>query len=169
MSRVRGQSITVVVERAIKEEAGRLGLGPTHDYNHNEIPQSYWLEFWDSEEGVRALNLFANPHYPTTFEEDEIRRFTIDHWEFFYTNENANVPRRPYVSILWSSMERYLTIWRQTKTSDYWAAGTQMASDLSNARVQPPTWPRSIKSPPVTKEEPRRSSFSRDLDDEVPF
>lgn len=172
MSRVRGQSITVVVERAIKEAADRVGIGPTHDYNNNELPQPTWTDFWDPDDGVRALKLFANNHYQTTFDEDEIRRFTLDHWEFFYTSEKVTTPRRGFINILWPRLDKYLAIWRETKSSDYWAAGIQMASDLSAAKVSAPIWPRSTKinqSLKTVDESSRKTSFSRDLDDEVPF
>ncbi len=165
MSRVKGQSITTIVERAIKEAAEKTGIGPTNDRNGNEISQQCWSDFWDPEEGVRNLNLIANTDYTTTFDDDEIRRFTIDHWEFFYTSVTASTPRRHFVSVLWPKLQGYMTIWRNTKSEDYWAAGRAMAEDLKKAKLGAPVWPRPPKAPETNK----ATSFGPDLDDEVPF
>lgn len=164
MSRVKGQSITVVVERAIKESADKVGIGPTYDSRGNEIPQSVWTEFWDADEGIRMLKLLAFPDYSTTYEEDEIRRFTLDHWDFFYTEESGKNVRRGYACLLWPNISKYIKTWQSTRTENYWAAGNQMAEDLSRAGVKAPIWPR--ESTPKAK---TTSSFARDLDDEVPF
>jgi len=163
VSRVRGQTITLVVERAIKEEADRVEIGPSRNHNNNELPQDRWSDFWDPDEGVRTLKLIAHSHYPTSLEEDEIRRFTLEHWEFFYTTREGTIPRRAYVNILWPRIDKYLEIWREKKTTDYWAAGELMVKDLSAARIEGPQWPRTSQKSTA----PRR--FSRDLDDEVPF
>ena len=167
MSRVRGQSITMIVERAIKEAAEKTGIGPSNDRNGNELHQPCWSDFWDPEEGVRSLNLIANTDYPTIFEDDEIRRFTIDHWEFFYTSNAASTPLRHFVSVLWPQLQSYMTVWRNTKTEDYWAAGRAMSDDLTTAKLRSPAWPRLSTAPaPMQTKTP---TFNRDLDDEVPF
>jgi 8-oxo-dGTP pyrophosphatase MutT (NUDIX family) len=165
MSRVRGQSITTIVERAIKEAAEKTGIGPTNDRHGNETSQQCWSDFWDPEEGVRSLNLIANTDYPTTFDDDEIRRFTIDHWEFFYVSVAASTPRRQFVSVLWPKLQSYMTVWRNTKSEDYWAAGRAMGEDLTKAKLGTPVWPRLPKAPESNK----ATSFGRDLNDEVPF
>lgn len=164
MSRVKGQSITVVVERAIKESADKVGIGPTHNFVGNEIPQSTWTEFWDADEGIRMLKLLACTSYTTTYEEDEIRLFTLDHWEFFYSDNTGKTVRRAYASMLWPNISKYLKTWQSTRAEDYWAAGKQMVEDLSRANLSAPNWPRGS----ATKSKPTQS-FARDLDDEVPF
>ena len=164
MSKVRGQSITVVVERAIKEASEKAGIGPTHNQHGNEIPQSIWTDFWDPDEGVRNLKLLTHDDYPTSYEEDEIRRFTLDHWEFFYASDTGKTVRRAYAGLLWPQLHKYLAIWRATKGEDYWAAGKKMAEDLSRANLSSPTWPRESKA-----EQKKTAVFTRDLDDEVPF
>lgn len=155
MSRVRGQSITTIVERAIKEAAEKTGIGPTTDRRGNDIEQQLWSDFWDPDEGVRNLKLIACTDYTTTYEEDEIRRFTIDHWEFFYTKADGFTPKRHYVGVLWPQIQNYVTMWRDTRKSDYWAVGKRMAEELTAAKLDAPEWPR-IKVP-------------RALDEEVPF
>ena len=159
MSRVKGQSITVVVERAIKESADKVGIGPTHDFSGNEIPQSTWTDFWDADEGIRTLKLLAFPDYATTYEEDEIRRFTLDHWQFFYTNDKGHLVKRGLASLLWPNISKYLQIWRSTRSENYWAAGRRMADDLASAGVKPPDWPGASS----------KDGFGRDLNEEVPF
>lgn len=165
MSRVRGQSITTIVERAIKDAADKTGIGPTQDFRGNEIEQILWSDFWDPDEGVRNLKLIANTNYPTIYSEDEIRRFTIDHWEFFYTSSSADTPLRHSVSVLWPKIQSYITMSRETKSEDYWAAGKKMVEDLARAKLKAPIWPR-LNKPPEPK---KPTSFARDLDDEVPF
>lgn len=162
ISRVRGQNITVVVERAIKEAADKAGIGPTHDGRNNEVTQATWVDFWDPDDGVRTLKLLINPDYSTTYEEDEIRLFTLDHWEFFYTSSNGLTVARNYTSLLWPKLENYMETWRAKRTQEYWAVGKLMADYLSLAGVAPPQWPRKLVEKP-------KQSFTRDLDDEVPF
>ena len=157
MARIKGQSITTVVERGIKEVADRAGLGPPWDERGNETEQTTWADFWDPSEGVRVLKLLANPHYPTTFDEDELRSFTMVHWKFFYESSTGTTPRRPFVDILWPSNEKYLQIWRDKKSEDYWAAGEAMNADLSSARVAGPDWP------------PKKKQSEFDPDEEIPF
>lgn len=157
MARVQGQSITTVVERAVHKVADGVGVGPYGD------EEKTWATFWDVSEGVRTLNLIADPHYPTNFEEDELLSFAKTHWPFFYTSDRANSPRRPYVDVLWPKISLYLGVWREQRQSNYWAAGEAMKADLEAARIASPEWP--IASKPKAP----RESFSSDLDDEIPF
>jgi uncharacterized protein (DUF1778 family) len=168
MSRVRGQSITVVVERAIKEAAEQATIGHKRDEFGNEVEHRTWLNYWDPDESVRQLMLFGDRDYYTTFEEDEIRRFTEDHWDFFYTSSTAGVVRRSYANVLWPNLSKYLKTWNTTRMQDYWAAGRMMADDLKRAGIAAPAWPRNEtrKEPPATTS---LQKLVRDLDDEVPF
>jgi uncharacterized protein (DUF1778 family) len=82
MSRFRGQTITVAVERAIHKAAEEV-IEFRYDIQGQEISRMRWVDFWDPEEGIRALRLLAHRPFPSTYEEDEIRRFTLDHRVFF--------------------------------------------------------------------------------------
>lgn len=157
MARVQGQSITTIVERAIQQAAAGVVVHP------HSGDEKTWASFWDASEGVRTLNLIADPHYPTNFDEDELLAFAKTHWSFFYMSDRALTPRRPYVDILWPKIDHYLTLWRDLRLSNYWAAGEAMKADLETARVAAPEWP--------TKAKPKgpREDFSSDLDDEIPF
>lgn len=157
MARVQGQSITTVVERAVHKVADAVGVG---SYAEDE---KTWASFWDVSEGVRTLNLIADPHYPTNFEEDELLSFAKTHWPFFYTSDRASSPRRPYVDLLWPKLGHYLSIWREQRQTNYWAAGEAMKADLEAARIAAPEWPIPAKP------KGGRESFSADLDDEIPF
>lgn len=161
VSRIRGQSITTVVERAIKEASSEVSVGPTWDERGNPQEPNTWQDFWDPDEGVRTLKLLANSAYPTTFEEDELRAFTLAHHEFFYTNDRGHTPNKAQTNVLWSKIDKYLELWRETKATDYWACGKLMVQHLSAAGLSHPNWPRSPTSP--------SRDFSQDLDDEVPF
>jgi hypothetical protein len=155
VSRVRGQSITTAVERAIREAASNIVLEPSESELRN------WIDFWDPDEGVRALKLLGDARYPTTFEEDELRAFALAHQEFFYANEGTRTPYSAYVNILWPRMDEFLSIWREERSTDYWAAGRAMANALEAADLSAPEWPRPTKE--------TLGSFDKELDDEIPF
>ena len=149
VARIKGQSLTTVVERAIKDAAGGVTIGPEYDDRGDPIPSSNWADFWDASEGVRTLGLITDSAYPTTFDEDELKDFTVAHRPFFYTDARGFEPRRSFVDILWPKIEVYLKIWHETKRTDFWAAGEAMKADLAAARVAAPDWPP--KSPPPAK------------------
>jgi hypothetical protein len=148
VARIKGQTLTTIVERAIRESCDQVTIGS--DFGNDKFN---WQSFWDPEEGVRTLKLLACDDYPSTYDEDDLREFTKAHWDFFYISEKAKVPRRAFVEILWPKIEDYRRTWHEQRDSDYWAAGKAMAVDLSAAKVQAPTWPRK----------------KSELDDEIPF
>ena len=111
---------------------------------------------------IVGCGIFA---YPTRYKEDEMRRFTLDHWEFFYKDATGKTVNRGYVNLLWPNLLKYLEIWNSTRSENFWAAGQQMVEDLSRANVAAPTWPRGARA----KSAGAPTTYSRDLDDEVPF
>jgi hypothetical protein len=163
LSRVRGQSITVVVERAIRDAANNMSVSEEESEFGSERIRKTWSDFWDPNEGVRTLKLLLDRDYPSNFEEDELRAFTKTHWPFFYTSEKALSVRSGLVVILWPKIGEYQAMWREKTNSNYWAAGEAMNKDLTTARVQGPEWP------PKATEPMKKEAFSRDLDDEIPF
>jgi hypothetical protein len=148
VARIKGQTLTTIVERAIRESCDQVTIGKDFGFN--------WQNFWDPEEGLRTLKLLACEDYPSTYDEDDLREFTKTHWDFFYISEKAKMPRRGFVEVLWPKIEDYRRIWREQRDSDYWAAGKAMAADLSAAKVRAPTWPR-------------QSQKKIDFDEEIPF
>jgi hypothetical protein len=152
VARINGQSITTVVERAIKVASESVVINS----KFGEHERKNWSDFWDTNEGVRTLRLLSEPAFPTNFYEDELRDFTVAHRTFFYLDQLMMEPNRAYVSILWPLLAKYLDIWRTHRSSNYWAAGEAMKKDLLVAKVSPPTWP---PAPPQVNT----------LDDEIPF
>jgi len=145
VGRVNGQSITTIVERAIHASCTAVNI---RDGNRDRN----WVHFWDADEGVRTLKLLACTGYLSTYDEDDLKRFTEAHSEFFYDgNGFAGTPNRAFVAILWPKIEAYRRIWMEQRDKNYWAAGRAMAADLLSAKLKPPTWP-----PP-------------ERDDEIPF
>jgi hypothetical protein len=110
---------------------------------------------------VRTLNLLSDSRYPSTFEEDELRDFTLAHTEFFYTGDDR--PYGPYVDILWPLIDQFLSTWRMTKTSDYWASGRAITDALDNASLSAPEWP------PRKRAKQKRGSLEQEREDEIPF
>ncbi len=153
MSRVQGQSITTVVERAVQKVAAGVSVA---DYNSDDRT---WATFWDASEGVRTLNLLGDANYPTNFEEDELLSFAQTHWPFFYATDRATTPRRAFVDVLWPKVDDYLNLWREKRQSNYWAAGEAMRAELEAARIVAPEWPIKSKSEPVFY----------DLNNDIPF
>jgi hypothetical protein len=131
-SRINGQKLTTIVERAVQSWCDRLTVG---DQKYN------WRAFWDHDEGIRTLKLLACEGYPATSDEDELRGFTKSHWGFFYTSRDATTPHRTFVEILWPKIEVYRRLWLEQRDHDYWIAGKAMAADLSTAKLKPPLWP----------------------------
>lgn len=158
-SRINGQTITTIVERAIRASCDTIHIGAQTDFGQ---PLS-WKDFWDPHEGVRTLRLFG-ADYPSTYDEDELRDFVQAHSAFFYTRDETGNPNNSLVHILWPKIEEYRRIWRDKREKDYWAAGHAMAADLKAANVRPPTWPPQVKDLP--KATPHRSD---DMDEEIPF
>jgi hypothetical protein len=143
VARIKGQTLTTIVERAIRESCDRVRIGSLSGGNFGE--NFTWQSFWDPEEGVRTLKLLACRHYPSTYDEDDLREFTKAHWEFFYTSDQAEAPAETFVEILWPKIDDYRRIWHEQRDSDYWVAGNAMAKALSAAKVLPPTWPRQTR------------------------
>jgi hypothetical protein len=141
VSRINGQTITTVVERAIRHACDELTI-----YDDEFRSEVTWKRFWDPDEGFRTLRLLASPGYPTTYEEDELKSFAKVHEDFFYSEGKSYRPNRSFVQILWPRMEEYRRIWRDERDKDFWAAGKAMARDLVSARVKPPAWPPEPKT-----------------------
>jgi predicted transcriptional regulator len=155
MARVKGQSQTTVVERAISEAADRTALG---DY---EEGQSHWTDFWDISEGVRFLKIAADKRLYPSYDEEEILDFCRKHWPFFYISERKEIPRDAFITILWPRINEFLMHWKEHRTNNWWDTGRMMAAALSDAGILAPEWPPKSRAP--TKQP------SDELDDDIPF
>ena len=165
VARVNGQTLTTIVERAIRSSCDQVMVGISHNRGAN------WRHFWDPEEGIRTLQLLACEDYPSTYDEDDLWSFTRAHWQFFYTEQDGATPKRFFLEILWPKIDAYRQIWREQRESDYWAAGRAMAADLRNAQLEAPAWPREE----LNVSEPRQrgiamsSGRNDDLEEDLPF
>jgi hypothetical protein len=173
IAKVRGQSISTVVDRAIQEAADRLTIG-----NPDDDQGPTWRDYWHVIDGVRALKISRDQRLFPTFEEEYRLEFTKKHWQFFYTSSQFVVYREDLIEILWSRIDEFLEMWDKTKASDYFAAGKAMRKAISDAGVAPPDWPPKKIDRPETAElssggkpVPRREQRpnANDLDEEIPF
>ena len=159
LSRLKGQSITTVVERAIIKAADQEDL-PDHD---GGLPDG-WKDFWDVSEGVRSLKISARSEFFPTYEEEKRLAFCNDHWPFFWSNKQRYSFLNHYVDVLWPRIDEFVQLHEDQKANDYFAAGKAMQEALSNAKLKPPAWPI-----PQKKIESPARDFVRDMDDEIPF
>ncbi len=163
MSRLRGQTITTVVERAITDAAGRATIAKEFDYAGNLKAVVSWRDFWSVVEGERALKMAAETEVHPTFDEERRLAFARTHWPFFFLAKDSETIRTGYVEVLWPRIDEFIELFESTKTTNYFQAGEAMAKALTDARVAPPdNWP------------PKRKRFDDppakdNVDDELPF
>ncbi len=143
IARCRGQSISAVVERAIQEAADSIDLPDAAGTGKIK-----WTHFWHINEGVRSLKMWSeNKLYPN-YEEQFIVSFANMHWPFFYVTEKRTAYREIYIDIIWPHIDEFAEIWRNTMSTDRWAAGRAMRKAILNAGLQPPDWPPRPATPP---------------------
>lgn len=159
IARVKGQSITTVVERAIMDAADGTDIGS------HQMPET-WRDFWSVSDGVRALKIASDSRLYPSYEEEFLVNFARIHWPFFYLSARKGEFHMAYVDILWPKIHEFLEIWQNTKSSDYFAAGKVMQEAIRAAGVRPPEWPAATAPTPPPPSVPPRHE---DLDDEIPF
>lgn len=150
IARSRGQNITTVIERVIQEAAQSSSV---------QIDQSEyvgWEDLWHVNDGVRYLRVADCRGLFPTFDEEYTLNFAKIHWPFFYTGSNCKNQRVTYIEVLWPGIQKFIQLWNETKSTDYWAAGKAMQEALKAANVRPPDWP--VKPTPKPVE-----------DNEIPF
>ncbi|AZO63026.1 MULTISPECIES: hypothetical protein [unclassified Mesorhizobium] len=155
LSRLKGQSITTVVERAIVAAASQETVA---DPRYPDQPDS-WQQFWDVSDGCRALRMAERPEFFPTYEEDRRLAFAKEHWPFFWASHDRSRFLNYYVDVLWSRIDEFIQIHDDSKQADYFAAGKAMQEALRNAKLAAPEWPIPTKPKPKPSE----------LDDEIPF
>ncbi|MBY3361262.1 MULTISPECIES: hypothetical protein [Rhizobium] len=159
MSRLRGQTITTVVERAIIAAASGAPIS-RDDYGGGEIT---WQDLWDVSEGVRALEISKVPELYPVYEEERRLAFVRSHWPFFFSDDKKRVYLNHYVDVLWPRIDEFIQLHEDMKDKDYYAAGQAMLEALQNAKLAAPKWP------PEQKPAKSGGNFSRDPDDDLPF
>lgn len=168
VSRIKGQSITIIVERAIHDAADSTNISVETDSYGNVTRSTTWKDYWSPVEGVRLLNLLIEEDYRKSFEEEEILYFCKYHWQFFFTDQRKITIKDGFVDILWPKVRDYVELWKEQKKSNNWIAGEAMKTDLNAAKIKPPEWP------PVAKDRTHlgiglKGGGYGDLDDDIPF
>ncbi|TPJ52738.1 hypothetical protein [Mesorhizobium sp. B2-6-4] len=161
VSRLRGQNITTVVERAVATVAGAETIPRGGQFE----PDLTWQALWSVSEGVRTLRVADVPELFPTYEEERRLAFAKEHWPFFYTNRGCRVLQQFYVDVLWPRIEDFISLHEAKRHENYFGAGQAMQEALRAAKLQAPEWP--VKPEPATPPTPKTSG--RDLDDEIPF
>lgn len=166
ISRLKGQTITTVVERAIVADAA-LQRVPDHEWGGD----LGWEDFWDVSEGVRALNLASRREFFPTYDEERRRDFARTHWPFFFATKKGPIPLNHYIDILWPRIDEFVHLHDENKAKggDWLGAGKAMQEALRKSNLSPPEWPAKEPAPEVSKKEDKKPSFSRDMDDDIPF
>lgn len=156
VSRVRGQPLTTVVERAITEAADKVTIG---DF------ETGWRDIWSVSEGERALRMATYRELFPGFEEERRLAFCREHWPFFFHTEKCDRINSYYVDVLWPKIDEYVEMHDSEKQNDFYAAGKAMQDALKKAKLDAPEWPPAKKVTPKSE----GGGYGRDLDDEIPF
>lgn len=163
LSRLKGQTITTIVERAIVAAASQESV-PDPQYPNE--PDS-WQFFWDVSDGVRALRLASRSEFYPTYEEERRLAFAQDHWPFFYFSEHKAKFNNHYIDVLWPRIDEFVQLHEDQRANDYFAAGKAMQEAIRKAKLKAPDWPIPQKKEDTAP--PSKGGFGRDMDDEIPF
>lgn len=159
LSRLKGQTITTVVERAIVTAASQ---DPIYI---DEVGQVSWQYFWDVSEGARSINIARTADFFPTYEEEKRVAFCSEHWPFFFSTSDKKAFRYPFLNILWPRIDEFVDIHERTKEGgDYWAAGKAMQKALADAGIAAPDWPVKSRYTP-----PKGKTGAANPEDEIPF
>ena len=132
VSRLRGQPLTTVVERAIGEAADKAVFDAS---GKGEIG---WQSIWSVHEGERALRMAEYRDLYPRFEEVKRLAFCKEHWPFFYPTPRCAEFRTHYVDILWPRIDDFIQIHEAQKAKNYFAAGKAMQEAIEAANMRAP-------------------------------
>lgn len=162
VARMRGQTITTVVERALEAAGDQVKIA------RSEFEDDLtWKDFWDVSDGVRALKVAAEPELFPTYEEERRLAFTKQFREYFYKDANCKDLLKTYVEILWPRIDEFVEYYEETKTKEFFAVERMMRSAIESAKVKPPVSRSGVKDP--TRPPPTATNKEYDLDDDIPF
>lgn len=166
LSRLKGQTITTVVERAIVGAAAQETLT---DFEYGGALS--WDDFWDVSDGVRALNLARRKEFFPTYEELRRLDFAKTHWPFFFATKDKTVTLNHYIDILWPRIDTYIQLHEENKANggDWFGAGKEMQEALRKSNLRAPDWPLKEAPKAVPPKAQETKTFSRDMDDDIPF
>lgn len=158
LSRLKGQTITTVVERAIVSAAS---LETVADPSYPGLPDG-WQQFWDVSDGCRALRMAERPEFFPTYEEDRRLAFAKEHWPFFWSTSERSRFLNHYVDILWPRIDEFVQIHEDNRSKNYFAAGQAMQDAIRDAKLRAPDWPHQRKPPdalPADDDHPEEIPF----------
>lgn len=164
VARLRGQTITTVVERAISAAADAAKV-PQYNQYGNADSENTWRDYWDVLEGITVLNIARDSELHPTYEEERYLAFAKKHAAFFFAIPDKEQGYKPhYIEILWPRIDEFVALDDSTRGTDYFAAGKAMAEAIRAAGVKAPEWP------PVEKPKAAASSKAPSFDDsDIPF
>jgi len=177
IARLRGQSISTVVERAILEAADGAYVGDPEE-------RKTWRNYWHMSDGVRALKMAAEPGLYPTYEDERRLEFARTHWPFFYISQDYKIFKPWFIDVIWPRIDEFLDIWENTKSGrGYFNAGKAMQEALRVADLAAPEWPVKPPEKPPAPPPPKPTGVAPrsggapsweapqggDLDDEIPF
>lgn len=157
VSKLRGQTITTVVERAISAAADAAEVVKDDDVRN-------WRFYWDISDGVRAIRMARTPNLHPTYDEDRRLRFTEFYWPFFYLDNRRAALNTTALDVLWPMIDDLVALYEEHKSNDIEAPAAFMAERLAAAKVDVPSWEGRIG---LDKEIAFGSR--RRVDDEIPF
>lgn len=135
VARIRGQTITKVIERAIVDRADNEKISKASEADWN-VPSLTWKDYWDVNEGIRAINLARDDDTHPNFDEEEMWDFVKVHADYFFHDPaNLRSPRREVFDVLWPIMTQLLDVWADTKATDRWQVNTIMDEALVKAGI----------------------------------
>lgn len=170
VARLRGQTITTVVERAISLAADAATISRENPFS-NETDTKSWRSFWDVNEGVRALKIARESELHPTYEEERRLDFARKHWPFFFTTSDCIHLMPAYIEILWPRIDEFIETQEAHRSDDFFAGGKAMQQALKDANVKAPEWPVQPK-PMTTGRRPSQAApafESGGIDDDIPF
>lgn len=130
VARLKGQTITKVIERAVTDAAESTYAGD----NKN------WLHYWDVCDGVRFIHLAMDPDTSPTFDEDELLDFIKIHWNYFSSTNNLSYLKRENIDVLWPKIGDLLKAWRECKSFDRLHCAKIMKEILRNSGLSDQSW-----------------------------
>lgn len=134
VARLKGQTITTVIERAIQDAADLAQI----KRNNGRIYT--WKNFWDVEQGVRDILISGEQTLRPTFKEEKRLEFTSKYWPFFFTDVDKVIMQRHYISVLWNRIDEFIEFDEDPNITDFWAAGYAMENTLKSVQLTPPKW-----------------------------
>lgn len=157
VARMRGQTITTVVERALEAAGEQAKIS---DFDKDKT----WRDFWDVNDGVRAINMAREPELFPTYEEEKRLKFVEQFREYFYRDDYFREPIKPYIDVLWPRIDEFIEHFEKTKASKYYSVEEEMRKTLRDANLTRPKSRHNVTDPPRAG----GGKPNYDLDDDIP-